>query len=74
MAIKKSLTQVMLHQMVLYHPTTGIFTKSDKKGNMYTTSVTFECTKIRLGMFNAAEEAHEAYAKVKRELHPFGEL
>ncbi len=36
--------------------------------------ITIERTTINLGIFDTAEEAHEAYIKVKRELHPFGEL
>lgn len=153
MAIKKELTQAILHQLVLYHPTTGVFTKPDgghinqgcgrvyipkygaysahrlaflfmegswpealvdhidgntlnnawtnlrrathsqnmqnrqakstnksgllgvrKHGKKHIATITLEGVKTELGRFSSAEEAHEVYVKVKRELHPFGEL
>ena len=158
--MKKELTQAILHQLVLYHPTTGEFSQTDgsyfhtnvvrgyvrislgeygqhaahrlsylfmegkwpendvdhvdgnksnnawcnlrhatRSQNMqnkraahksnatgllgvreYNTTgkfearIAFEHSQIHLGVFDTAEEAHEAYVKVKRELHPFGEL
>ncbi len=45
-----------------------------KSGKKFYSIITFEHVSTYLGTFDTAEEAHEAYVKVKRELHPFGEL
>ena len=154
----KELTQSILHQLVLYHPTTGLFTKPDgsylklyisngyyrvslggygqhrvhrlaflfmegkwptdmidhvdvnklnntwlnlrhatcsqnaqnqrstrdssktrllgvrANGKKFQARITFESVVTLIGTFATVEEAHEAYVKVKRELHLFGEL
>lgn len=46
----------------------------DKKYNKYVASIKINYKTIGLGSFKTAQEAHEAYLKAKRELHPFGTI
>lgn len=45
-----------------------------KIGPKFEARISIERTVVRIGMYDTVEEAHAAYVKVKRELHPFGEL
>jgi hypothetical protein len=42
--------------------------------NKFEARISFNGVKVHIGVFDSKEAAHEAYVKVKRELHPFGEL
>jgi hypothetical protein len=42
-----------------------------RNGDRYLSRITLNGKGIRLGLFNTAQEAHEAYLKAKRELHEF---
>lgn len=50
----------------------GAWPTSD--GRRWTSSIRFEGAVVPLGNFSTAEEAHAAYIKAKRELHPGGNL
>jgi hypothetical protein len=46
----------------------------NKSVNKFQAQIVINYKRIHLGYFNTAIEAHEAYIKAKRELHPYGEL
>lgn len=46
----------------------------NKKLNKYGASITVDNKQRHLGVFCTPEEAHEAYLKAKRELHPFSTI
>jgi HNH endonuclease len=45
-----------------------------KNGDKFYARIYYQGVITYLGTFDTAKEAHEVYVKVKRELHPFGEL
>jgi len=45
-----------------------------KNQSKFEARISFNGAKVHIGVFDSKEEAHKAYIKVKRELHPFGEL
>ncbi len=51
---------------------TGLLGASwERGGNKFRAQIRLNGKKKHLGLFNTAEEAHAAYIKAKRELHPF---
>ena len=54
--------------------TTGFLGVSKYNACKFEARITIEGMTVNIGVFDTAEEAHEIYLKVKRELHPFGEV
>ena len=50
----------------------GVFRLKNRKN--WRAQIRVNCKQIYLGVFPTAQEAHEAYVKAKREMHPFGML
>ncbi len=46
----------------------------DKESNKFKAAIGINNTRINLGRFKTAKEAHECYLKAKREIHPFNTI